>query len=179
MSLRVSGRSFSGWLSALETVPNETPASRATSLILTFAIAAPLMRFKYKPDCSIACPRGAKTCQLGTGLFWQVLSGETTPPKPPRRGQAPLWWFLLSRLSIVSICNIRTVKPALPVIDRDIVPGPNRNVSICNTKPAYCGPDVTDRDLSPGSAPPRPKPPQRCLSPLWWFGRVCIGWYLS
>ena len=33
---------------------NETPASRATSLILTFAIAAPLMRFKYKPDCSIA-----------------------------------------------------------------------------------------------------------------------------
>ena len=53
MSLRVSGRSFSGWLSALETVPSETPASRATSLIFTFAIAAPLMRFKYKPDCSI------------------------------------------------------------------------------------------------------------------------------
>lgn len=56
MSLRVSGRSFSGWLSALDTVPSETPASRATSLIFTFAIPAPLMRFKYKTDCSIARP---------------------------------------------------------------------------------------------------------------------------
>ncbi len=50
------GTQLFGWLSALETVPNETPASRATSLIFTFAIAAPLMRFKYKPDCSIARP---------------------------------------------------------------------------------------------------------------------------
>ena len=29
----------------------------------------------------------------GTGLFWQVLSGQTS--LPPQGGQAPLWWFLL------------------------------------------------------------------------------------
>ena len=82
MSLRVSGRSFSGWLSALDTVPSETPASRATSLILTFAIAAPLMRFKYESDCSIARSQGVKTHQLGAGLFWQVLSGQTPESRP-------------------------------------------------------------------------------------------------
>ena len=79
MSLRVSGRSFSGWLSALETVPNETPASRATSLIFTFAIAAPLMRFKYKPDCSI--PNLPKMGQVYFGRFiWgnAVASATTT-----------------------------------------------------------------------------------------------------
>ena len=111
------------------------------------------MRFKYKPDCSIARSQGVKTYQLGTGLFWQVLSGETPlPARPPRRGQVPLWWFELPGPSIVSICNIWTAKPALPVTDRDIVQGPNRNVSICNTKPASGAPDVTDRDLSSGQS---------------------------
>ena len=36
-------------------VTNVQPQKDYT-LILTFAIAAPLMRFKYKPDCSIARP---------------------------------------------------------------------------------------------------------------------------
>ncbi|MEE1436669.1 MAG: hypothetical protein U0K38_07130, partial [Collinsella sp.] len=63
---------------ALETVPNETPASRATSLILTFAIAAPLMRFKYKPDCSIARPWGVKAHHV----------------ENHHKGACPpLWWF--------------------------------------------------------------------------------------
>mgnify|MGYP000482482145 CR=1 FL=1 len=84
MSLRVSGRSFSGWLSALETVPNETPASRATSLIFTFAIAAPLMRFKYKPDCSI------QTYQKGTGLFWQVYLGKRRCQRDHHEGGSEL-----------------------------------------------------------------------------------------
>ena len=38
MRSSVSGFTLSGWLSAFETVPSETPATRATSLIFTFAI---------------------------------------------------------------------------------------------------------------------------------------------
>ena len=70
--------------------------------------------------------------------------------RPPQWGQVPLWRFELPGPSIVSICNIWTAKPALPVTDRDIVQGSNRNVSICNTKQASGAPDVTDRDHSPG-----------------------------
>ena len=82
MSLRVSGRSFSGWLSALETVPNETPASRATSLIFTFAIAAPLMRFKYKPDCSI--PNLPKRDRfILAGFIWGNAVASATTTKVP------------------------------------------------------------------------------------------------
>ena len=150
------------------------------------------MRFKYKPDCSIARPWGVKTCQLGTGLFWQVLSGKTMlPARPPRRGQAPLWWFELPGPSIVSICNIWAAKPALPVTNRDIVQGPNRNVSICNTKPASGAPDVTDRDLSPGQSAASVQTTTKVPVPIVvvWTGWTCVYrvvsklryhfWYIS
>ena len=55
-----------------------------------------------------------ETCQKGTGLFWQVLSGETLRfchrclAKPPQRCLSPLWWFCWLGVQVDALGTVAT-----------------------------------------------------------------------